>query len=224
MTDAPAPAGPARAMLWDLAVRLIHWSFVALLPALWWTAEHDAIALHKQLGLILLAVLAARLLWGVVGSESARFARFVKGPRAILAYLRGKVKPAAGHNPLGALSVVALLGLLVAEVALGLITQDVDGIESGPLNHLVSFDVAEQARHLHGLGFKLLLGLIGLHLAAILYYRLIKHDNLLAPMVSGRKLLRDGVAAPVMAPAWRALVCAGVAAALAWWLGAGAPL
>ena len=194
MTDAPAPAGPARAMLWDLAVRLIHWSFVALLPALWWTAEHDAIALHKQLGLILLAVLAARLLWGVVGSESARFARFVKGPRAILAYLRGKVKPAAGHNPLGALSVVALLGLLVAEVALGLITQDVDGIESGPLNHLVSFDVAEQARHL------------------------------LAPMVSGRKLLRDGVAAPVMAPAWRALVCAGVAAALAWWLGAGAPL
>lgn len=216
-------AREAGAKLWDWPVRLIHWSFVALMPMLWWTAQHDNISLHKRLGLVMLGLVVARLMWGVVGSEPARFARFVKGPRGLMAYLRGREKAAAGHNPLGALSVLALLGLLLAEVVLGLVTQDVDGIESGPLNYLVSFDVAEAARHLHELVFNLLLGLIALHLCAILYYRLFKRDNLLTPMVFGRKALDEGMAAPAMAPAWRALACAVVAAALAWWLGAGAP-
>ena len=210
-------------MLWDLPLRLIHWGLVALMPALWWTAEHDEIALHKLLGLILLALVAARLLWGVVGGETARFARFVKGPGAILAYVRGKAKPGPGHNPLGGLSVLAMLGLLTAEMALGLITQDVDGVESGPLNALVSYDVADGARHLHGLGFDLLLVLIALHLGAIAYYRVVRRDNLVVPMVTGRKMLGEGVPPPAMVPVWRAFACVGAGAALAWWLGAGAP-
>ncbi len=210
-------------MLWDLPLRLIHWGLVALMPGLWWTAEHDEIALHKVLGLILLALVAARLLWGVVGGETARFARFVKGPGAILAYLRGKARPGPGHNPLGGLSVLAMLALLTAEMALGLITQDVDGVESGPLNALVSYDVADRARHLHALGFNLLLVLIALHLGAIAYYRVVRRDNLVAPMVTGRKALGEGVSPPAMAPAWRAFACLGAGAALAWWLGAGAP-
>ena len=193
------------------------------MPALWWTERHDSIALHKQLGMVLLAVLAARLMWGVIGSEPARFARFVKGPRAIWAYLRGREKPVAGHNPLGALSVVALLALLGADLVLGLVTQDVDGIESGPLNYLVSYATADAARHGHLLVFNLLLGVITLHLGAIGWYRVARRDNLVTPMIVGRKVLPEGVPAPAMAPAWRAFACAGLGAALAWWLGAGAP-
>ena len=213
-----------RIMLWDLPIRLAHWSFVALMPALWWTAEHDNMGLHKKLGLGMLGLVAFRLVWGVVGSEPARFASFVKGPRRLLAYLRGQLAAAPGHNPLGALSVLALLGLLAVEVGLGLVTQDVDGIESGPLNHLVSYDTADRARHLHGQMFDVLLGLIALHLVAIVYYRLVKRDNLVLPMVIGRKELDEAVPAPAMAPAWRAWLAAGLAAALAIWLGAGAPV
>ena len=211
------------AKLWDWPVRLMHWALVALMPALWWTARHDDIARHKQFGLVMLAVVAARLMWGAVGSEPARFTRFIKGPRTIWAYLNGRQMAAPGHNPLGALSVVALLGLLAIEVALGLITQDVDGIESGPLNYLVSYATADAARHGHLLVFNLLLGVIALHLGAIGWYRVARRDNLVTPMIVGRKVLPEGVPAPAMAPAWRAFACAGLGAALAWWLGAGAP-
>lgn len=210
--------------LWDWPVRLIHWSFVLLLPALWWTWKKDHMQTHELLGYVALALLLFRLFWGVFGSETARFARFVKGPGAILDYVRGRGAPVVGHNPVGALSVLLLLGLMAVQLVSGLFTQDEDGIESGPLTHLVSYDHADAARGWHSLVFNLLLAAIALHLCAILFYALVKRDNLVGPMLTGRKKWKAATpAAPTHAPAWRILVGAVLAAGIAWWVSKGAP-
>ena len=122
------PTRTHRIRLWDLPLRLVHWSLVVLLPSLWWTWRSGETQLHEKLGYITLAFLLFRLLWGILGSSNARFLNFVKGPRAIAAYLRGSSTPNAGHNPLGALSVLAILGAMILEAGLGLFAQDVDGI------------------------------------------------------------------------------------------------
>lgn len=208
--------------IWDLPVRLVHWSFALLLPAMWWTAEEGDIETHVTLGLVTLALVLFRLLWGLWGSETARFASFIRGPAAIRDYLRAapaEVRP--GHNPLGALSVVALLGLLAVQVSIGLFTQDVDGLESGPLSYLVSYDFADGAREWHELGFNLLLALVGLHLAAIAWYRLRKRQNLVGPMITGKG---EATTALRFAPAWLALATLAISGAVAWWIGQGAPL
>jgi cytochrome b len=218
MDEATAPTA-----LWDWPIRLMHWSFALLMPALWWTWKYDEIQLHELLGYITLGLLAFRLYWGVFGSSTARFASFVKGPRAILAYLRGRGPAAPGHNPVGALSVLILLGLMIAQVVIGLFTQDVDGIESGPLTYLVSYETADSARHWHGLLFNVLLGFIVLHLCAIAFYVLVKRDNLVGPMLTGRKRMADGEP-PRFAPWWRIAVGAAISAGLAYWVSLGCPL
>ncbi len=218
-------AAPAAVKLWDLPVRLMHWSFVLLVPALWWTGEEGDLDTHVTIGLVMLGLVVFRLIWGFAGSSTARFARFVRGPGAVLRYLRGQDgAPSVGHNPLGALSVVALLAVLAVQTGLGLFAQDVDGLESGPLSYLVSYDTADAAREAHHLGFNVLLALIGLHLAAILYYLLFKRDNLIAPMVTGKRRFAGAVESPDIAPLWRALVAAAISAAFTWWLSLGAPL
>src|SRR5262249_5537036 len=122
-----------RILIWDWPTRLVHWLLVALVFFSWGAAEYQHMDLHRYSGYTILGLLVFRLYWGIAGSETARFANFVKGPRAVADYLRSKTK-SIGHNPLGALSVVALLTLLVAQVALGLFSVDVDGLESGPLS------------------------------------------------------------------------------------------
>ena len=219
-----------RVKLWDWPVRLIHWSFVLLLPALWWTWKKGDIATHKLLGYVLLALLVFRIFWGIAGSETARFSGFVKGPRAVAAYLRGlfskESEPIVGHNPVGGWSVVALLLLLTAQTIVGLFTQDVDGIESGPLTYLVSYDRADAARWWHDKLFDALLALVALHVAAILFYLFVKRDNLVGPMITGSRKwpASPSAPAPAQAPLWRILVGAALAAGLAWWVSLGCPL
>ena len=226
--DANAPAVAAPVKLWDLPVRITHWSFVLLLPLMWWTEKIDRMDLHKLLGYAMLALLLFRIFWGLAGSSTARFRGFVTGPRAVLSYLRtlfvGRYEPVVGHNPLGGWSALALLGLLVLQVSLGLIAVDEDGIVSGPLADYVSFATSEAARDLHEDVFEILLVFIGLHVAAALFYLIAKRDNLIAPMVSGRKQLPDGTTPPRFAPAWRALVGLALASGLAFWVAQGAPL
>jgi cytochrome b len=212
-----------RIRLWDLPVRLVHWSLVALLPSLWWTWHSGRTQLHEKLGYLTLGLLLFRILWGIFGSSTARFVHFVKGPRAIAAYLSGRSPARPGHNPLGALSVLALLGLMIIEVGLGLFAQDVDGIEAGSLAKFVSYDTAEWARDWHAWLFNIILAVVALHVLAILFYLLIKRDNLVGPMVTGRKEVGDEVVEPAAAPAWRGLVTALIAAAAAWWISKGLP-
>ena len=226
MTTTETSLPPTR--LWDLSVRLVHWSFAVLVPALWWTAERGNLDLHKRIGLVMLGLVVFRLLWGLVGSDTARFARFLRGPAAIRAYLAALKDPdhapVIGHNPLGGWSVIALLGALLLQVSLGLFAQDTDGQKSGPLNYLVSWDTAKALSEAHETVFLVIVALVALHLGAIFYYRVIRHDDLITPMLGGSRRFAVPVTAPRLAPLWRAVICAVLAAGLAVWLGTGLAL
>lgn len=173
--------------VWDLPTRIVHWLLVALLPLSWWTAKSGRMDWHRYGGYVLLGLVVFRIYWGFFGASTARFARFVRGPRVIASYLRGGWVSEPGHNPLGAVSVIALLALLAAQISLGLFAVDVDGIESGPLSIFVSFDAGRTAAGLHEDTFNLLLGLVALHLGAILYYLLARRQNLIGAMVHGER-------------------------------------
>jgi cytochrome b len=221
--EAGEPAGKIR--LWDLPVRLVHWSFVLLMPSLWWSWRSGDLGLHRQLGYVMLALILFRIIWGFAGSSTARFAHFVKGPLAVTRYLSGRDRtPVVGHNPVGGWSVLLLLSLLLVELGLGLFAQDIDGIESGPLTQYVSYEFAEAARLWHALLFDVLLGAVALHVAAILFYLLIRRDNLIGPMVTGDMTVESMPRRePSFAPAWRALAAGSVAAVITWWISLGAP-
>lgn len=210
--------------VWDLPVRLFHWSLVALIAFSWWSAENDRIELHMWSGLAVLALLIFRILWGVFGSSTARFSSFVRQPAVIAAYLRAPGEwRGVGHTPLGALSVVALLALILLQVSLGLVISDEDGVYSGPLANLVSFDTAESAREWHELLFNGLLALIALHILAIAIYRLAWGKRLTSAMVTGRtKASAD--TQPMRPGKWgAALLCLIAGIALTRWIIAGAP-
>ncbi len=175
--------------LWDLPTRLFHWLLVGMMVALWITGELGRLGVHMILGQCVLALVLFRLIWGVVGSRSSRFAHFVKGPGAILAYVRQARAGTAhvlGHNPLGALSVLALLALAAVQAGTGLFTTD-DVLTEGPLAALVSSKISALLSSLHRNGFVLLLVFVGLHVAAVLFYRFVKKDDLVTPMITGRK-------------------------------------
>ena len=218
------PAAPAKLAVWDLPTRLFHWVLVALIGFSWWTGEQGENDLHFYSGYAVLTLLIFRLLWGIFGSSTARFSNFVRGPRAVADYLaQMKGWPGVGHTPIGALSVLALLALLSVQVGTGLIQTDDDGLVEGPLAPLVSYDVAEAAHDLHEVSFNVLLVLIGLHIAAILFYRLALGKRLLGAMITGKASL-DPSAEPMQpGKGWVALVCLLVALGLTRWIIAGAP-
>lgn len=179
--------------VWDLPTRLFHWALVACVVGLVITGNvgGNAMAWHGRLGYAVLTLLLFRLVWGVVGGHWSRFAHFVHGPAAVLAYLGGRGRPEhrVGHNPLGALSVLALLAVLLMQVASGLMADDEIAF-SGPLAALVSGDwVAEATRYHKNVGKFILIGLIALHLLAIAYYRLARRQALVGPMLHGDKQL-----------------------------------
>ncbi len=208
--------------VWDLPTRLFHWLLVALIALSWWSGKNDRMDFHIWSGIAILTLLLFRLLWGFVGSSTARFTSFVRGPRAIFGYLRGAWR-GIGHNPLGALSVLALLAATGIQVGLGLFSSDEDGLVSGPLAHFVSLDASEEIADLHDDFFDILLILIGIHVAAVLFYALFKRKNLVGPMITGRGAI-DPEAEP-MRPGkwWMALLCLVIATAVTRWVIAGAP-
>lgn len=192
-----------RVRIWDLPVRLFHWAIVLLVPALWATHEWEMLDTHILLGEIMLGLLLWRLLWGVLGSSTARFAGFVKGPGAVLRYVTGRGRKAFGHNPLGGWSVVAMLLLLLVQVGLGLFAIDEDALYEGPLAHFVSYDTARTLAHRHETVFWILASVIAVHILAILWYRIARRDDLITPMITGRGAPLAGEAPPVAAPLWR---------------------
>lgn len=179
--------------VWDLPTRISHWLIVVLFGFQWWSAENDQLEWHILAGLGMLAVVIFRIYWGVVGSRPSRFTTFVRGPREVLRYaarLAERDTPhAPGHNPMGALSVVGLLSALLIQSGLGLFAIDVEGLNSGPLGYLVSFDRGRIIAGWHEVVFNLLMLLASLHLAAIAYYRFYRREDLVRPMVTGDKLL-----------------------------------
>jgi len=212
---------PEKQAVWDLPIRLFHWLLAALIAFSWWSVHHHHTDWHIWSGCGILTLLIFRLLWGLFGSSTARFSSFVRGPRAVAAYLGGRWT-GLGHNPLGALSVLALLVAVAIQVGLGLISEDEDGIFMGPLARLVSTDTSDKARDIHELWFNMILALVALHVAAIIFYRL-RGKALTRAMITGRAAV-DPNAQP-MRPGkwWAAWICLAVALGITRWVIAGAP-
>jgi cytochrome b len=219
-------APPAAVRVWDLPTRLVHWLLVACVVGLVITGHvaGNALVWHMRFGLTVGSLLLFRVLWGLVGGRWSRFASFAYSPGAVWRYLRGRPREEdrfdIGHNPLGSFSVFALLALMLVQVATGLLADD-EIATTGPLNRFVSGATASLATGWHkDVGQVLILTLIGLHVAAIVYYHWRKGRNLVRPMWSGDKTLPAGTPASSDNAATRALAALlfGACAALAVWV------
>ena len=177
--------------VWDLPTRLFHWSLVACVAGMFITAQigGDAMAWHFRCGYSILTLLVFRLIWGVVGGKWSRFSSFYYGPTSVRRYLQGQRLPeqSVGHNPLGAWSVFAMLGILLLQVASGGFTDD-EIAYAGPLVKFASNALVGNATFYHkALGKLLLLALVALHVGAIAFYYFKKRENLVDAMIRGNK-------------------------------------
>ncbi|WP_262692636.1 cytochrome b/b6 domain-containing protein [Kordiimonas aestuarii] len=209
--------------VWDGGVRLFHWVLVILFTLSAYSAFQDKFGIYADIhiysGVAILTLVIWRILWGIVGSDTARFSHFVRGPGATLRYLGKAFRRApytrVGHNPLGAVSVALLLMLLLAQPILGLYGTDAMFFE-GPLAHTIDSDLAEGLTEIHEWIGYTLLGLVGLHLLAIAAYALIRRANLISPMITGKKQVAQGTAAPKMRSPFLALGLFVIVAAGVW--------
>jgi cytochrome b len=210
-----------RVRVWDAPTRLFHWALVALLVASYVTAEFDELEWHMRAGYGVLALLLFRLAWGFVGSDTARFSHFVRGPRAAWHHLRGFFSSApdvaVGHNPAGGWAVLAMLLVLCLQVGTGLFADD-DISDAGPLAQYVERPARRFLTGLHDQSFNVLLALAALHVAAIAAYWVVRRQNLVWPMVTGAKRLPAVVAAPRLRRPVVAGVIFVVAACFAAWM------
>ncbi|TWB87262.1 cytochrome b [Bradyrhizobium macuxiense] len=206
--------------VWDLPVRAMHWLLVIGIGICWWTGLHNELEYHLYSGYAILWIVLMRLYWGLVGSSTARFVNFVRGPKAVLDYAstlhRRDTLHAHGHNALGAVSIVLMVGLVLAVLILGLFAVDVDGLYSGPLSSYVTFKQGRHLAHLHYYWFTILLWVIALHLAAMIFYFIYKRQNLVAPMISGKRRRNAGDTEMEIAPLWRFAIGGVIATAIVW--------
>jgi cytochrome b len=193
MTDSPPRPADDNPQIWDPALRAFHWLLVLAVTGGWLLGHFGPLkmTLHFWAGYTVAALLVFRLIWGLIGPRNARFVNFIKGPGAVIAYARTlgarKASGAAGHNPLGGWSVVALLSVLAAQVATGLIVDPEDYINTGPLAEQVSTAWNRWALGMHHKLGVVLLALVVLHVGAIFFYRFWKREDLVTPMITGRK-------------------------------------
>ncbi len=214
------------ALVWDLPVRIIHWSLLVAVLGAWLTREleGDWFAWHTRFGYAVLVLVLTRVLWGFLGTRHARFAQFVKGPKAILDYLRGASSNPAGHNPLGALMILAMLGMLLLQAVSGLFAND-QVFETGPLFGYVTIETSDRLTSLHKQLFDWIAAAIAVHVAAAFFYLWIRRENLILPMITGRKSLEripedERISSSKL---WLALVLAAIVGAVLAWIIRSAP-
>ena len=216
--------GRVAVKVWDGWIRLVHWGIVALFAFSWWSAWTYRMDWHLRSGLAMLALLLFRLAWGVLGSETARFTRFLRSPLAALRHLshlgRREADMEVGHNAAGGWMVLAMLLLLLVQVGTGLMADD-QVLTHGPLAPHVAPETSDLATAIHATNFWLILVLAGLHVLAVFAYALLKGQDLVRPMVTGVKRLPAAMAgrAPRLgSPALGAVLLAAAAVA-SWWIG-----
>ena len=182
-----------RILVWDLPVRIFHWSLALSFAVAYLSSESERWQLvHIASGYVLAALIIFRLIWGFVGSRYARFSEFVRGPAAIRDYLLGllRLRPPhyTGHNPAGALAVLALLTLGLLTAASGWANLNEIGGELA--NRLLE--------ELHEGAAAIMLAVVGIHVAAVLLTSVLHRENLVAAMISGYKRGRAelGIARP----------------------------
>jgi cytochrome b len=174
-------------LVWDLPVRVTHWLLVACVAGCWAThyAGVEWFQWHRRLGYGTLVLVAFRIVWGFVGTRHARFSSFLRGPRAIIEYLRSG-RETIGHNPLGALGVVALLGLLGSQAATGLFAND-EIMNAGPFYGWIAPESSNRLTSLHRANSDWLLAMIALHVLAVGWYAIVRRRALVRAMFTGRK-------------------------------------
>lgn len=209
--------------IWDAPTRIFHWAFAISVIGAFVSIKLGGLYMewHVRFGLLTLGLVIFRLIWGVIGPHYVRFSQFVRGPRAILNYLKGAA-PAAGHNPLGALSVLALLIIVGFQAVSGLFATD-DIMTTGPLYAYVSASTANLLTSLHKLNEWSIIGIVSLHVLAIAWYSLMLRKRLVRPMLVGDADAKDVPAGTIPAqdgPAvWiRALILAACVTGLVLWI------
>ena len=218
---------PHLVRIWDLPTRLFHWLLALCVIGLVTTAQLGYMEWHFRLGYAVLTLLIFHLIWGLFGGRWSRFTAFIYSPASLWRYLCGRGDPShdVGHTPTGALSVFALLLLLLAQVGTGLFSDD-EIAASGPLSHLASGKLVSLATWYHSeVGKRVLIVLLLLHILAILYYLWRKRQNLVRPMLTGDKELthptpasRDDARSRLLAIVL--LLLSAAAVALLLWLAA----
>ncbi|MBU2962409.1 cytochrome b/b6 domain-containing protein [Citreicella sp. C3M06] len=179
--------------MWDPVVRVLHWALVLAFATAWGLGKFGPaqMTLHFYAGYTVAAIVTLRVIWGLIGPRTARFTSFVKGPRAIAAYARRLPNRAPsrtwGHNPVGALFVVGVLAVLAMQVLSGLFSDPEDYINVGPLAKYVSYETTQRALALHEPLSTLLLIMVAIHIGAIVFYRRWKGEDLVTPMITGRR-------------------------------------
>ena len=221
--DEDESAEPDQVLVWDLATRLFHWGLVILVAISVYTGlvgGFEEMDIHMLSGYGILGLVTFRVAWGFVGPRHVRFGSFLRGPRAVIGHLRElpsrKADDFIGHNPAGGLAIVALLLVLLIQAGTGLFSND-DIMLEGPLVHLIDYDTSRDLTRIHRNAYYALLGLVGLHLAAIAFYTLYKRSRLIMPMITGYKRLVANTAS-VSHRLWLALPLAGAVGASVYWL------
>ena len=220
-----------RRLVWDLPLRIFHWLLVLSIVGSYTTAKlgFDWMQWHFYLGYFTIGLVVFRLLWGFFGPRHARFTSFVHKPSAVFLYLKGMFSRTSartiGHNPVGGLMVLLMLVLVGIQATTGLFTTD-DVVWSGPYYPSVSGSTASTLSTIHSLNFNIILGAVGLHITAILFYGLYKRQNLVVPMLHGHLPAtlvpeREAISNSQLI---KALVISVLAAAFVYWLVAHAPV
>lgn len=210
-------------VVWDAPVRLFHWALALLVVFSFVTGQLGGSWLewHMRSGYAILALLLFRLLWGFAGSETARFAHFLRGPAAGLAYARETLArrkaSSIGHNPLGGWMVMAMLAILLVQAVSGLFVDD-EIATQGPLAVKVSNAFVARMGTLHHYNQWLVLGAVVLHVGAIVAYHRLLAARLVPPMVTGSLDVPEGTRQPRLRPAWLAAVLLAASAAATYWL------
>jgi cytochrome b len=201
--------------IWDLPTRVFHWTLVVVLFTSWLSARMDWMRLPVFCGCTVLTLLLFRSVWGFIGSDTARFSRFLKTPFAAVRHLlhlaRREPDTEVGHNAAGGWMVIVMLAILVVQVATGLCAND-DVLTEGPLARIVGKDRSDWLTHIHSVNFTLIEIVVAAHVLAIVTYRLLKGHNLLWPMITGKKRLPGATPAPRMMHPIVGLAVLGLAA------------
>ena len=207
--------------VWDGATRLFHWAIVVLILCAWATQRFDRMEWHVWTGYTILTLLLFRIAWGFIGSDTARFIRFLRSPVSALRHLahitRREADREVGHNAAGGWMVLVMLALIGIQAGTGLFAND-DANTEGPLMHFVSKDQSNWLSHIHSLNFTLIEIAIALHIVAILAYAVLKRQNLVRPMILGTKPMPPGTPAPHLASPLLAVLTLAVAAGVVIWL------